>query len=106
MTPRQLEVLTEIRRLLQEAYDDYFKRSDGYHKSSEGYVEVRYPNYFDAGHYEPCAARAIGIYSYVLGPNRMHEFDSFEEALKQVRLWHAEQLASEDERISDNAPGT
>lgn len=96
MTPKQLEQLSEIHRLLVEAYDDYFKRSDGYCKSSEGFVEVRYPNYFDRALYPDGAARGIGIYSYALGPHRMHDFDNFDEALAEVRKWHAEQLASDD----------
>lgn len=98
MTPDQLEILTEIRRLLKAAYEDYFARGDGYCKSSEGYVEVRYPNYFDAKHYPEGAARGIGVYSYALGPNRMHEFDSFEKALESVKQWHDDQLMSESER--------
>ncbi len=95
MTEHQLKLLTEIRRLLVEAYDDYFKRSDGYCKSSEGYIEVRYPNYFDREHYPDGAASGINVYSYVLGPNRMHYFDTFEAALEAVGGWHAEQLSSD-----------
>ncbi len=95
MTPYQLEILAEIRRLLNEAYDDYFKRGDGYCKSSEGYIEVRYPTYFDRHKYEPNTASSIGIYSYVLGPSRMHDFDTFDEAVMAVKQWHDEQLAAE-----------
>lgn len=98
MTLKQFEQLREIRRLLKSAYDDYFKRGDGYCKSSEGYVEVKYPNYFDARDLpDDGAARGISIYSYVLGPSRMHDFNSFEEALSAVTEWHDEQLASETE---------
>lgn len=95
MTPEQQKSFLEIRRLLTEAYDDYFKRSDGYCKSSEGYVEVRYPNYFDRDKFAPDEARGLGIYSYALGPSRMHDFDSFDEALSQVRQWHKTQLESD-----------
>lgn len=98
MTPRQLKALVEIRRLLKEAYDDYFARGDGYHKASEGYVEVGYPRYFDFAEYPDGAAKRVSIYSYVLGPQRMHEFADFDEALAEVKKWHAEQLASETER--------
>ena len=88
MTPAQMIILSEIRRLLNEAYDDYFRRGDGHCKSSEGYIEVRYPNYFDRAKYPDGAASGIGIYSYVLGPSRMHEFSDFAKALKAVRKWH------------------
>lgn len=99
MTPSQFETYKEIRRLLTEAYDDYFKRGDGYCKSSEGYIEVRYPTYFKVRDGHPSdEATSIGIYSYVLGPSRMHDFDSFDKALKAVQRWHKQQLDSESER--------
>lgn len=98
MTPDQLEILGEIRRFLKEAYDDYFKRGDGHCKSSEGYIEVRYPTYFDAKDYPDGAAKSLGIFSYVLGPSRMHDFKNFEDALATVKQWHDDQLASEPER--------
>lgn len=89
MTPKQIEQLAEIRRLLKEAYDDYFERGDGHCKSSEGYIEVRYPTVFE-DKYLSSEASGIGIYSYVLGPNRMHDFSSFDEALETVKQWHAD----------------
>ena len=98
MTTDQLEILGEIRRYLKAAYDDYFKRGDGHCKSSEGYVEVRYPTYFDAKDYPEGGAAGIGVYSYVLGPSRMHDFKDFTEALVAVKQWHDDQLASEPER--------
>ncbi len=108
MTPTQMETLREIRRLLAEAYEDYFERGDGHHKSSEGHLEVHYPNVFQEG--DPMEANAIGIYSYVLGPSRMHYWtrthgpehgsdadrwvkgDPIEAALKDVREWHRQQM--------------
>ena len=94
MTLAQQAMFKEIRRLLKEAYDDYFARSDdGCHKSSEMAVEVSYPNYWEADDAAPLKANGIGIYSYVLGPSRMHYFDTFEEALGEVREWHRQQLA-------------
>lgn len=93
MTSHQLDQFREIRRLLREAYDDYFARDDeGAHNSSEGYVEVYYPNYFEATESD-IEASGVGVYSYVLGPARMHHFGSFAEALTVVRKWHAAQLA-------------
>lgn len=46
-------------------------QKDGHHKSSEGYVELDYcmPGMFDDNDRPYWAVR---VYSYVLGPNRMH----------------------------------
>lgn len=94
MTLQQQAQFKEIRRCLKDAYDDYFKRSDdGVHKSSEMAVEVYYPNYWETDPESPMKACGIGIYSYVLGPSRMHHFDTFDEALTTVREWLREQLA-------------
>lgn len=84
---RVLEGVEEIHRLLKEAYDHYFALSDGYCKSAEGTVWVEWPTYFAmrGGETTP----TIGVYSYVLGPSRRHEFDSIDEALTEVRKWHA-----------------
>lgn len=93
--------IAEIHRLLREAYDHYFANSDGYCKSSEGYVELRWPNYFEMrdGETEP----SCGVYSYVLGPSRMHDFDNTAEALAAVRKWHREEMAH-DYRESEATP--
>jgi len=37
----------------------------------------------------------VEIYSYVLGPNRSHDFDSVDDALDTVRKWHADEMAYE-----------
>ena len=98
MSPEQMEKYIEIRRLLREAYDDYFARTDGHYKSSEGYIEVRYPTYFrERDGADPLVACGLGIYSYCLGPHRMHDFEDFDEALAEVRKWHKERLAEETE---------
>lgn len=98
MTPVQQRRLSEIVRLLDEAYDHYFAHGEGHHKGSEGYVEVRYPNYFERkdGAVYP-EAIGVGVYSYVLGPSRMHHFTDFGEALAEVRRWHKAQVESECE---------
>lgn len=101
MTQRPEQVMAdvqEIHRLLGEAYDHYFATTDGYCKPSEGYVELNWPNYFDMknGKTEP----GCGVYSYVLGPSRMHDFDSTAEALAAVREWHREEMGRRDEEES------
>ena len=108
MTPGQLETLAEIRKLLAAAYKDYFARGDGYCKRSEGAVEVHYPRYLEGG--GTMEANGLAVYSYVLGPSRMHSWwkgagpsdhaskwtgdaDPFAAALADVRGWHDRQLA-------------
>lgn len=48
-------------------------KEDGHHKSSEAYMEIGYcmPGMFSDGE---CPYWQVQIYSYVLGPNRMHSW--------------------------------
>lgn len=86
-----LNKLTEIQRLLAEAYEHYFKYSDGYCKSSEGAVTISLPAYFwvEEEDREP----AVEVWSYALGPSRSHWFDTVDDALAEVRKWHAAEMA-------------
>lgn len=93
MTPRQFEIVKEIKALLKEAYDHYFKHSDGYCKSSEGSISIGYPTYWNYD--EDNKANYIEIYSYVLGPSRNHDFEDFEKALEAVKDWHRQEMATE-----------
>lgn len=93
--------VTEIQRLLDEAYDHYFEHSDGHCKSSEGYVGLQFNNYHDRRAGDPLKIVGVEIYSYVLGPHRSHEFTSTEQALATVREWHAKQMATD---YSDGGP--
>lgn len=96
MNTEDLEQCREIRRLLKEAYDHYFATSDGYCKGSEGYVGVHYPDYFDErGGADAMRPNGVDVYSYVLGPSRMHSFKSMAEALSAVREWHADSMATD-----------
>lgn len=105
MTSEQLATFSEIRRLLA---DGYYKaeRIDICHKSSDGFCAVRYPTaYSDPEGCGGVEANGLEIYSYVLGPSRMHYFhkgegrgdyatfysaDPFGTALTEVRKWVAE----------------
>lgn len=93
MTPhdqRLFEGIAEIHRLLKEAYDHYFAHSDGYCKSGEGSVWVEWPTYFAMR--EGATEPTVGVYSYVLGPSRVHEFRNIDDALEAVREWHAAEM--------------
>lgn len=90
LTNSELAKLNEIQRLIDEAYDDYINRDpDLYHKSSEGHISVSFGNYFERSDEEsPRVTPEVEIYSYVLGPHRSHYFDSIDQALDTVLIWH------------------
>jgi hypothetical protein len=80
--------LREIARLHDEAFDHAMEH-DGHHKSAEGQISVNFTNRFDEGRDEdPLRITSVEVYSYVLGPNRNHYFDSVDEALAAMRKWH------------------
>lgn len=91
LTIKELHMLEDIQYLLDEAYDHYFENSDGHCKMDEGYIELRYPSYFDRQKGGELRVK-IGVYSYVLGPSRMHWFDTIPEALDAVKDWHAAEM--------------
>ena len=90
------EKLLEIRRLLKEAYDHYFKHGDGHCKSAEGQISVHFGNYWEDG--DDLIVRSVEIYSYVLGPTRSHYFDSLDEALETVKKWHKNEMTYDYEQ--------
>lgn len=92
----QLAQLRELRELMDAAYAHYFDTTDGHCKGSEGYVAVHFNTVHDRRAGEPFKIARVGVYSYVLGPHRMHEFDSMEEALATVREWHAQEMANDE----------
>lgn len=99
---QELADLAEIRRLLDEAYEHYFANGDGHCKSSEGFIELGTNTAHDRRAGDPFQINSVGVYSYVLGPSRMHYFQSVAEALATVRQWHADEMArdgSEDGEV-------
>jgi hypothetical protein len=89
-----LEKLSEISRLLDEAYKHYFSY-EGHCKSSEGYIHVEYGNYWDrSDNPTDLKIKSVHIYSYVFcSQGRSEDFDSVDEALATVRGWHAAEMA-------------
>lgn len=86
------EYLKKIREHLYKLHKEWSedKNSDGAHKSNEGYIGVtlNYPNWFEADDYlndKPTVS--CEVYSYLFGPNRLHTFDSLEEAWNEVKKW-------------------
>jgi hypothetical protein len=85
------EKLKQVYRLLAEAYEDWQKRSPDHHaKWSEGQVRITTPDHFYS--YNHAMRPKVEIYSYVLGPNRNHEFNNIDEALEAVTRWHKQQI--------------
>lgn len=95
LNEQELADLAEILRLHDEAFRDYLERFNDGHKSSEGAVEILFGNFWDRGGWDhPGASGIVGvsIYSYALGPNRTHYFDSIADGLAEMRKWHRAQM--------------
>lgn len=88
-----LHKVARIRQLLDEAYDHYFAHGGGDSKSMEGYISVESNTYHDRKAGYPLTVENIKIYSYVLGPGRLHEFHSVDEALSAVQEWHRKEMS-------------
>jgi hypothetical protein len=93
MNKSDFDKLIQIRKLLKEAYDHYFKCSvDGHCKSSEGSISIEFGDYWSDKDCE-CKITGVNIYSYVLGSSRLHYFDNLDKALETVILWHSEEMS-------------
>lgn len=89
LTQQDIDNLTEIQNLLDEGLEHYLTY-ESHCKSSEGYVSVSFGNSWDRR--DGRNPITVGVYSYVLGPNRSHDFDSTQEALEEVRKWHKAEM--------------
>lgn len=90
-----IKKLKEIKIILDELHKDWSKNDDDHHcKSSEGAISItyHYNNWFEAGDYinDKPYGITVSIYSYLFGESRMHDFDSFDEALSKVKDWQIE----------------
>ncbi len=80
-----------IRILLRQMYDHAIENGLDHWKSEEAAVTVGWPNYFDVL-YDQDEPTQVEIYSYVFGPNRVHQFHSVDVALDVVRQWHKTEM--------------
>jgi hypothetical protein len=94
MNKEDYEKIEEIQRLLDEAYDHYFKY-ESHAKSYEGRVAVHFNNYWDRRENESgLEIDSIEIASYVFCRRGRNEFfDTIDEALDNVRGWHRDEMA-------------
>lgn len=94
ITPEEYEKLQEISALLNEAYEHYFSY-EGHCKSYEGTIQIDFGNYWGRTD-DPTnlTIQSVHISSYVFCTQGRHEyFDSVDEALQEVRKWHANEMA-------------
>lgn len=96
MKATELKLIAEMRQHLGNLHQQWREdpESDGHCKSNEGYVGVlfRYPNWHECADKEAYVnakptLSMIEVYSYLFGPNRLHSFDTVEEAHKEVMSW-------------------
>lgn len=93
MNQSDFNKLKKIRKLLKEAYNHYFKYSDGHCKHSEGHISLDFGDYWSDKKCE-CKITGVNIYSYVLGPSRSNYFDSLDNALETVVQWHTSEMTT------------
>ena len=89
LTTEDITKLAEIQNLLDEGLEHYLQY-ESHCKSSEGYVSVSLSNSWDRR--DGKNPVGVEVYSYALGPNRGHYFDSIDEALEEVRKWHKAEM--------------
>lgn len=97
MTEQQKKLLYEMREHLAKLHHNWQNdpEFDGHCKSNEGYVGLLYrmDNWFECDSDMETYKNAkpelsmVEVYSYLFGPNRLHTFDTIEEAHKEVMTW-------------------
>ena len=92
LTDIDIANLIEIQKLHDEAFQHFLDNGDGGHKSSEGYVEVNFGNFFDRASDRGKPVAGVGIYSYIFGPNRMHYFTTIADGLRTMKEWHKAEM--------------
>lgn len=95
MKLKDKRLLAKIRKHLFDLHTKWANdpNADGHHKSNEGYVGVilHYPNWWKAEDYLNGEPEVLcEVYSYLFGPNRLHKFNSMEEAWEEVSKWSYE----------------
>lgn len=102
-TESKVVTIDDVRKELWKAYKKAELMGINEGKSSDGYVAVKYPNIWDCETEEQFSEPyAIEVYSYLLGPSRMHNFikgkgrnsyhtwyceDIFAKAVDVIKSW-------------------
>lgn len=84
ITPEELKELAAYRERLFSAIELALS-VDSHHKSYEGEIKLRLPNYFD-DNFPDINSYELEVHVYVLGPNRHYIYggDSLEDCLAQA----------------------
>lgn len=91
MNLEESDKLRQLREIINDAYERYFKEGDGHHKSSEGQITIIYNfgNVFDDDYLNKEPTHTLEIYSYVFSDEgRRKEWsgkilaESLDEAIK------------------------
>lgn len=98
LTEQNKTDIEEMARLLDEGLKHYLTY-ESHCKSSEGYIEISFGfgNSWERFEGPVRPTITVSVYSYALGPHRNHDFDSIEEALEEVRKWHAAEMSFDPE---------
>lgn len=83
--------IEDVRRALWNAYSEATSSPEYMGKSSEAYVELYYPNFFECKTLEEfMKPKGLMVYSYALGPSRQHYFDfSDKESQPEYYMWRS-----------------
>ena len=87
--------IIELRKAIWDAYKKEEESEFGIEgKSSEGYVEIYFPNYFECDSFEEfCQPTGVMVYSYALGPSRRHFFwKSKKESTGDYNEWYSRNI--------------
>jgi hypothetical protein len=96
MNETEIKQLKAIREHLADLHEKWQNdpECDGYCKSNEGYIGITavYPNWFEAEsnkekYLSAKPTYAIEVYSYLFGPNRLHQFPSIHDAYEAIMDW-------------------
>lgn len=90
LSQADIDGISEIQNLLDEALEHYLSY-ESHCKTAEGWVSVSFGSSWERR--DGKNPIVVEVYSYALGPNRSHHFDSVQEALTEVRKWHAAEMA-------------
>lgn len=75
MTTDETATIQDLQKAVWEAYEKATRSVDYCGKSAEGIIEVQFKAFHNAESYEDfITPEVIGVYSYALGPSRMHRF--------------------------------
>jgi hypothetical protein len=86
--------IVEMQFMLDEAYNHWAKNPASGAKEAEGRISLHFNTTHDRRAGSSLRVVQVDVYSYALGPGRLHSFDSTAAALEEVRKWYEEEMRS------------